>query len=50
VPARDRITDLDPDVPLASQVLGNALASVATLMLEDLEGWARLFRGKALDA
>jgi hypothetical protein len=45
-----RIRDLDADAPLASQALGNALASVATLMLEDLDGWTRLFRGKVLDA
>ncbi len=48
--ARERIADLDPASPLASQALGSALAAVATLMLEDLEGWARLFRGKVLDA
>jgi hypothetical protein len=48
--AKARIDELDPNEPLASQTLGVALAAVATLMLEDLEGWARLFRGKILDA
>jgi hypothetical protein len=47
---KQRIAELEPDAPLASQALGSALAGVATLMLEDLEGWARLFRGKVLDA
>lgn len=47
--ARKQIAELDPHASLASQFLGSALAGVATLMLEDLEGWARLFRGKALD-
>jgi hypothetical protein len=44
------IEDLDPAAPLASQTLGSALAGVATLMLEDLEGWARLFRAKVVEA
>jgi hypothetical protein len=48
--AKRQIMELDPNEPLASQALGSALAGVATLMLEDLEGWARLFRGKVLDA
>ncbi len=48
--ANRQITELDPNEPLASQALGGALAGVALLMLEDLDGWARLFRGKVLDA
>jgi hypothetical protein len=48
--AKKQISALDPGAPLASQTLGVALAAVATVMLEDLEGWARLFRGKVLDA
>jgi hypothetical protein len=48
--AEKQIGELDDAAPLASQTLGVALARVATLMLEDLEGWARLFRGKVLDA
>jgi hypothetical protein len=46
--AETRIKQLVPAAPLASQELGNALAPVATLMLEDLEGWARLFRPKVV--
>jgi hypothetical protein len=48
--ARDRIAEIDPDAPLAPQVPGSEVAEVATLMLEDLEGWARRFRGKVLHA
>ncbi len=48
--ARDQIAQLDPAAPLASQTLGSALASVATTMLEDLEGWARLFSAKVVEA
>ena len=48
--AKGQIAALDTKAPLSSQTLGVALAAVATLMLEDLEGWARLFRGKVLDA
>jgi hypothetical protein len=47
--ARKQIEELNSAAPLASQALGSALAGVALLMLEDLEGWARLFRGKILD-
>ena len=47
--AEVRILQLDPAAPLASQALGNALAPVATLMLEDLEGWAWLLRAKVMD-
>jgi hypothetical protein len=47
---QDGLGQLDPNAALASQTLGAALAGVATLMLEDLQGWARLFRGKVLDA
>lgn len=48
--ARDEIAQLDPAAPLASQTLGSALASVATAMLEDLDGWARLFSAKVVEA
>jgi hypothetical protein len=36
--AKAQIRQLDPGAALASQTLGVALARVATLMLEDLEG------------
>jgi hypothetical protein len=48
--ARAQIMELDPAAPLASQALGRALAAVATRMLEDLQGWARLFRVKSVEA
>jgi hypothetical protein len=48
--ARDHIAALDPAGPLASQALGRELAAVATLMLEDLQGWAQLFRAKVVEA
>ena len=47
--AREQIETLDPANPLASQDLGNAVAAVAVLMLEDLQGWARLFRAKVVE-
>jgi hypothetical protein len=36
--------------PLASIELGREALEVATLMLQDLEGWGRLFRGKLMEA
>ncbi len=48
--ARARIIEIDPTTPLASQSLGAELASVSTLMLEDLQGWAKLFRAKVVEA
>jgi hypothetical protein len=48
--AQGRIQQLDCAAPLASQALGNALAPVTALLLEDLEGWARLFRAKVVEA
>jgi hypothetical protein len=48
--ARDRVRELDCATPLASQALGNALAPVTQLMLEDLQGWAQLFRAKVVEA
>lgn len=34
---------------LVSQDIGSEAALVATLMLQDLDGWARLFRVKAME-
>jgi hypothetical protein len=48
--ARGPIAELDTAAPLASQALGSALAAVTTLMLQDLQGWARLFRAKVVEA
>ena len=47
--ARTRIARLRLDRPFATQDLGAEAAHVATLMLQDLEGWARLFRVKGLE-
>jgi len=48
--AHQRVERLDTTRPLASQDLGAEAAAVATLMLQDLEGWARLFRVKGMEA
>jgi hypothetical protein len=48
--ARKRVVRLNPSRPLASQELGMEAAFVATLMLQDLQGWARLFRVKNMEA
>jgi hypothetical protein len=45
-----RVERLNPSRPLASQDLGMEAAFVATLMLQDLQGWARLFRVKSMEA
>lgn len=48
--ARARTEEIDPSAPLASQAIGAELAAVATVMLEDLDGWAKLFRAKVVEA
>jgi hypothetical protein len=48
--ARLRVLRLDVNRALVSQDLGSQAANVATLMLQDLDGWGRLFRGKQMDA
>ena len=48
--AQSRVERLDMTQPLASQDLGGEAAAVATLMLQDLDGWARLFRVKGMEA
>lgn len=47
--ARSRIEQLNLARPMVSQDLGAETEAVATLMLQDLEGWARLFWGKAIE-
>lgn len=44
-----RLARLDISRSLASQDLAAEAASVATLMLQDLDGWATLFRVKAME-
>jgi hypothetical protein len=47
--ARGRLERLDPWRALVSQDIGAEAALVATLMLQDLDGWARLFRVKVME-
>jgi hypothetical protein len=48
--ARIRVARLDTNRALVSQDLGAHAATVATFMLQDLDGWGRLFRGKLMEA
>jgi hypothetical protein len=48
--AKWRVKRIKLDRPLASQDLGAEALGVAAVMLRDLEGWGRLFRGKILEA
>lgn len=49
VSAKARLNRLDLRRPMASQDLGAETARVATLMLQDLEGWAQLFQVKVVE-
>jgi hypothetical protein len=48
--ARIRVSRLDMNRALVSQDLGVQATAVATLMLQDLDGWGILFRGKLMEA
>jgi len=48
--AAARLAKLSLDTPLASQELGAIAVNVATLMLQDVDGWARVFRVKVVEA
>jgi len=48
--ARKRVDRLNLARPSVSQDLGAEALAVANIMLQDLEGWGRLFRGKSMDA
>uniref|UniRef100_A0A372ILC6 SMODS and SLOG-associating 2TM effector domain-containing protein n=2 Tax=Paracidobacterium acidisoli TaxID=2303751 RepID=A0A372ILC6_9BACT len=48
--SRIRVARLNISRPLVSQDLGAEAAIVGTTMLQDLEGWGRLFRGKLMEA
>lgn len=48
--AKQHIDRLSFDKPLASQALGARVYEVAITMLQDIEGWARLFRVKIVEA
>jgi hypothetical protein len=47
--ARKRIARINLKRPMASQDLGTEADAVASLMLQDLEGWQRLFRVKIIE-
>jgi hypothetical protein len=48
--ARERVDRLKLTRPSVLQDLGAEALAVANIMLQDLEGWGRLFRGKSMDA
>jgi len=47
--SRKAVEAIDPEAPLASSDLGLEAAELAGAMLQDLEGWARLFRLKVAE-
>jgi hypothetical protein len=47
--AEARITRIRLQRPLAAEDIGTETYAVATLMLQDLEGWSRLFKVKAIE-
>jgi hypothetical protein len=47
--AEERLCGMNLDVPLASQDLGTELSAVTMAMLQDVKGWAQLFRVKAVE-
>jgi hypothetical protein len=47
--AKDRIQQIEAGEPLASQILGSEIYGVATLMLQDIQGWMQLFRAKVVE-
>jgi len=44
-----QVQQIDNSEPLASQLLGSAIFSVATIMLQDIQGWVQLFRAKVVE-
>jgi len=47
--ARADLEAIDVHAPLAARELNRALHSLALVMLQDVGGWARLFRMKTLE-
>ncbi|HEY1736101.1 MAG TPA: hypothetical protein VGG12_05600, partial [Methylovirgula sp.] len=47
--AKRRIARINPARPLAAEDIGAETQAVATLMLQDLDGWSRLFKVKAIE-
>ena len=48
--ARSDLEDVDTNVPLVARGLGRMLHALALLILQDVSGWAKLFRMKTLEA
>lgn len=48
--AAERLGRLDPSQPLASQELAAITHGVAITMLQEVDGWARMFRVKVVEA
>jgi hypothetical protein len=48
--AGKNLEEIDTTAPLAARDLGRALYALSLLMLQDVGGWARLFRMKTLEA
>ena len=49
IDAKRRIERLRQDRSIVSRDIGAEAATVAVLMLQDLYGWARLFRVKSIE-
>lgn len=47
--AKDRIQRIEVGEPLASQMLGSEIFGVATVMLQDVQGWMQMFRAKVVE-
>jgi hypothetical protein len=47
--AKDRIQRIEVGEPLASQILGSEIFGVATVMLQDVQGWMQMFRAKVVE-
>jgi hypothetical protein len=41
--------EIEVGEPLASQILGSEIFGVATLMLQDVQGWMQMFRAKVVE-
>jgi hypothetical protein len=47
--AKDRIQRIDVGEPLASQIVGSEIFGVATVMLQDVQGWVQMLRAKVVE-
>jgi hypothetical protein len=48
--AKIRVGQVNSSWPLASQILGSEIYVVVQVMLQDIQGWAQLFRSKVVEA